>query len=347
MWEKTQIWNQAGIRPDMYDAAQAENPSARVWRGSMVPTDRQGHQVCSGRRWVTLIVWPDTSNQLCKSTASSCSGSHAVKDPQSAWLLLLHCASARANYMLRSVDPDRTGEFARAHDEGIWQCAYDILQIEAAQTDTVRSIASLTLVLGGLGLRRSERVRSSAYWASWPIAFRPLTLVTLPCRSSVSWKVIPTRHACGQSKKPQGLWRASWGGAHHHGSLSGRVLHQTLISQRSSSQAANVVGSTRRASRTDDSETRTCLSGLTNSVKRLSGLRAWSWSRLGHLPNLSYHEDRTSALSHCPPSPPQSPSSLVRALLPVWPSTRSSWPPPCSLRKAGILGRRGVPRWRR
>ena len=54
--------------------------------------------------------------------------------------------------MLHSVDPN---------------CACDILQIEAAQTDTVRSIASLPLVLGGLGLRSAERVRSSAYWASW------------------------------------------------------------------------------------------------------------------------------------------------------------------------------------
>ena len=90
-----------------------------------------------------------------------------VKDLQSAWLLLLHCASARANYMLRAVDPDRTGEFARAHDEGTWQCACDILQIEAAQTDTVRSIASLTVVLGGLGLRSAEWVRSSAKRANW------------------------------------------------------------------------------------------------------------------------------------------------------------------------------------
>ena len=43
---------------------------------------------------------------------------------------------------------DRTGEFARAHDEGIWQCACDILQIEAAQT--------------GLGLRSAERVTNDA-----------------------------------------------------------------------------------------------------------------------------------------------------------------------------------------
>ena len=43
MWAKLKS---AGIRPDICDvlerSAQVGNPSARVWRGSMVPTDRQG-----------------------------------------------------------------------------------------------------------------------------------------------------------------------------------------------------------------------------------------------------------------------------------------------------------------
>ena len=90
----------------------------------------------------------------------------------------------------------------------------------------------------------------------------------------MSWKVIPTRLACLQPKKPHGLLKAFWGGAHHHGSLSGTVPDQTLISQKSSSQVANVVGNTRRHHEwTNDSETRTCLSGCRILVKRLSGLR--------------------------------------------------------------------------
>ena len=43
-------------------------------------------------------------------------------DVQSAWLLLLHCASARANYQLRVVHPSAVKGFARAHDAGLWQC---------------------------------------------------------------------------------------------------------------------------------------------------------------------------------------------------------------------------------
>ena len=132
----------------------------------MVPTDRQGIKLLG-----TPLGHPDYVARHLQSVVQEhrvlLERIPRVKDLQSAWLLLLHCASARANYTLRSVDPNRTGEFARAHDEGIWRCACDILQIEVAQTDIVRSIASLPLVLGGLGLRSAERVRSSAYWASW------------------------------------------------------------------------------------------------------------------------------------------------------------------------------------
>ena len=44
-----------------------------------------------------------------------------VQDLQSAWLLQLHCASARANYLMRAVSPDSTAEFAQSHDEALWQ----------------------------------------------------------------------------------------------------------------------------------------------------------------------------------------------------------------------------------
>ena len=45
-----------------------------------------------------------------------------VTDLQSAWLILLHCASGRANYLLRVVEPQSVAAYARAHDEGVWTC---------------------------------------------------------------------------------------------------------------------------------------------------------------------------------------------------------------------------------
>ena len=45
-----------------------------------------------------------------------------VRDLQSAWLLLLHCATARANCILRVVEPQAVAEYARLHDNGTWNC---------------------------------------------------------------------------------------------------------------------------------------------------------------------------------------------------------------------------------
>ena len=39
-------------------------------------------------------------------------------DLQSAWLILLHCAAAWANYLLRVAEPQDVATSARAHDEG-------------------------------------------------------------------------------------------------------------------------------------------------------------------------------------------------------------------------------------
>ena len=50
-----------------------------------------------------------------------------VPDLQSAWLLLLYCAVPRANHLLRSVPPDMVAEYARAHDDGIWETFLDLI----------------------------------------------------------------------------------------------------------------------------------------------------------------------------------------------------------------------------
>ena len=70
--------------------------------------------------------------------------------------------------------------------------------------------------------------------------------------------------------------------------------------------------------------------------------RTWCWPCAVHLSHMSRHEDRPSALQGHPVAPPPSPSSLDRAFLPVWPSTRRLWPPPCSLRSGWGLGKEGV-----
>ena len=71
-----------------------------------------------------------------------------VPDVQSAWLLLLHCASPRANFYLRAVRPELALQFARGHDARENLC-----------DETTRSAETLPLALGGSGMRSAERSR--------------------------------------------------------------------------------------------------------------------------------------------------------------------------------------------
>ena len=143
---KTQIWNQAGIRPPICDAlersARAVDTTTTVWRGSMLPTDRQGIKLLG-----TPLGHPDFVARHLRSVTEEhqvlLQRIPRVRDLQSAWLLLLHCASARANHFLRAVDPSSSGDFARAHDDDIWQCTCDILHVDPVQARSVKDVASL------------------------------------------------------------------------------------------------------------------------------------------------------------------------------------------------------------
>ena len=90
-----------------------------------------------------------------------------VQDVQAAWLFLVHCAAARANYVARVVEPGSAEPFCRRHDAGLWQCLCTIQQISPDQGENVVGAGSIPLVLGGLGLRSACRVSQPAHWASW------------------------------------------------------------------------------------------------------------------------------------------------------------------------------------
>ena len=90
----------------------------------------------------------------------------SLPDLQSGWLLLLLCAAPRCNYLLPSLAPSLTDEFARSHDEGVARCLADLLANDApVRIDEIGSRrAALPLKLGGLGLRRAaEAVRGGDY----------------------------------------------------------------------------------------------------------------------------------------------------------------------------------------
>ena len=78
-----------------------------------------------------------------------------VPNVQVAWLLTLFCAGARANFLLRTVQPELTQEFVRHHDEQLCRCLRRVLHVDTMPSE-VQVAASMPLTLGGLGIGSSE-----------------------------------------------------------------------------------------------------------------------------------------------------------------------------------------------
>ena len=68
-----------------------------------------------------------------------------MQDLQSAWLILLHCAAARANYQIRCVSPGGVAQFVLHHDEQIWDCACNILQLDPRDAEVGREFSTAPL----------------------------------------------------------------------------------------------------------------------------------------------------------------------------------------------------------
>ena len=75
----------------------------------------------------------------------------AVRDLQSAWLLLLCCAVPRENFYLRMVRPRLSEEFVEVHDGAVWQCFCQLVGI-AGISEEARRAAEVPMILGILGL---------------------------------------------------------------------------------------------------------------------------------------------------------------------------------------------------
>ena len=56
----------------------------------------------------------------------------AMQDLQSAWLVLLLCVSARANYVLRNLPPEQVSPYAAEHDASTWACLCSIVGRDVA-----------------------------------------------------------------------------------------------------------------------------------------------------------------------------------------------------------------------
>ena len=140
-----------------HEFAQVDDPTARVWRGSGVPSREQGIKILGALLGHEGFVAAHLEKTLRKHQVLL-DAIPSVPDVQSAWLLLLHCASTQANYLLRVVRPEWTVHFAHSHDTGLWHCLCNIFGIHYDQCEaTVRTSSTLSLSMGGLGLRSAVR----------------------------------------------------------------------------------------------------------------------------------------------------------------------------------------------
>ena len=75
----------------------------------------------------------------------------SVSDLQCAWILLLCCAAARPNYLLRVVHPGLTARFAAHHDASLRRALSQL--VSAPPTHMFWDVVSLPFSRGGLELR--------------------------------------------------------------------------------------------------------------------------------------------------------------------------------------------------
>ena len=78
------------------------------------------------------------------------------------------CAAPRANYLLRTLPPHLTADFAAEHDAAVARCLATLLeQGDTPLPPTSLNTAQLAQRFGGLGLRSASQDRFAAHWASW------------------------------------------------------------------------------------------------------------------------------------------------------------------------------------
>ena len=138
---KKQVWNGAGIRFPACDAleqiARAENPRAVVRKGPDVPVEDQGINVLGTPMGHPVFVTAHLQ-RITQEHRVLLERIPAVQDVQYAWLILLHCAAARANYLLRVFRPALVRQFAENHDAVLWRCLYQILDIPDVSANQFR-----------------------------------------------------------------------------------------------------------------------------------------------------------------------------------------------------------------
>jgi len=158
---KCRVWNAQGgpAPPGIGDLG------PDVWRGDQEPENRG--LIILGTPLGTPEFIRSQAQHRVETEESFLHWLPRLPDLQSAWLLLLFCASPRANHLLRSLPPTLARPYAEAHDALMWTSLQRLLAFPPSRPEQARNLATLPGKLGGLGLRAATRTSPAAYWAAW------------------------------------------------------------------------------------------------------------------------------------------------------------------------------------
>ncbi|CAK0910881.1 unnamed protein product [Prorocentrum cordatum] len=146
-----------------------------VWRGDRAPPDR-GIKILGAPLGTPEFVAAHLESRLQEERRLLDELAH-LPDLQCAWLLLLLCASPRANHLLRTLPPEEIAEYTRGHDGDMWATLRRLLGDPAMSQDEerrARALAAMPGRHGGLGLQSAARTSPAAYWGAWVDALHML-----------------------------------------------------------------------------------------------------------------------------------------------------------------------------
>ena len=141
---KTRVWNASGLEPPgIRELGSVTDP---VWVGDRgLPSDASpcGHLAFVAAQ---LQLTRAKQDQLLQ-------GVRTLPDLQSAWLLLLFCASPWCTHVLRALPPVASLAFAESHDAAIAACVVDLLGTGTLPSRSPSFLSSKAASTCGLALR--------------------------------------------------------------------------------------------------------------------------------------------------------------------------------------------------
>ena len=184
LWNSDSRRNQAGQKPEACDRLQRVavqvDPTARVWRGSELPTVEQG---------IKVLGTPIGHHDYVLQMLSTIQDKHRVLLDAIPTVARYPVSLVACSFIALQLVQITTSEWS----DRTWLTTS--LNFTTKDSGT-RATASLPLSLGGLGLRSAQRTREAAYWASWSD-----TLPMIHARHPVVANLL-VRHLDGDSWSP-------------------------------------------------------------------------------------------------------------------------------------------------